>query len=647
MEELPINPHVPGGSRWFAQCGTKNVLGGGLLDSEFCLPEESGTAAEEFSPMLAKVLASPRHTSATSELERTQVYLDLAMLGPEFDASEADPERMRALEEAERRAKLDELKAQGKTSKETRELRRAPYKHQVMEDHLNSLLPEIEEVEQEIESLDVEASDQEAGDSSIADGSMSNLKKFLEESLIEEYGERHGKKVFADWEKQSDAEMAAEQARWDALSEDERNAEIQKRDQEQKDRGIDDDDADLEFASQALNLLADGVGVQLDKTPEQVKIDQQREANGLSALPSPDPAFSDPLLLNAVRAPQSTPALEGYGLSGKGQYGKDRGIVTAPTPGSADAEMAAIFGGFDRDLSGSNLTDGIHAPSPFAGIKLPGAPSLDTKIAAGITPVAESLEDADEEAEELGSTSYAVGGQGLISPNIYAMSPREFQSYLKKLRAIRPQFLEYVERERQRRNQVAKVTGGNGGQASLEGKEMLELAQGDVEPGGYGGGFGHGFLGGLATVGQPQLHKGFLGEWTANGFADDGAASNAPKAIASRIEPRPHVNAGLTYTHFSPLHSHLFSRVEPAIILHSRFPPGSAQERAAIRDNYTSTVASTRFSAGGYGGVHKALPADQDIIDQADDIEPGAGGLPGATCEIPSLLHLKHYSSSL
>ncbi|KAF5373584.1 hypothetical protein D9758_000941 [Tetrapyrgos nigripes] len=109
--------------------------------------------------------------------------------------------------------------------------------------------------------------------------------------------------------------------------------------------------------------------------------------------------------------------------------------------------------------------------------------------------------------------------QVALSPNLNAMSPRQFQRYLKRLRELRPKFKEFLQRNPEWAN-----------------KTTFQLSQGSVE----------------------THFRRFLEENTAESFAD---------VTSGDIEQRPHPVGGLLYTHPSALHSQLFSRPQPGIVL--------------------------------------------------------------------------------
>ncbi|KAF9261440.1 hypothetical protein L218DRAFT_870174, partial [Marasmius fiardii PR-910] len=127
-----------------------------------------------------------------------------------------------------------------------------------------------------------------------------------------------------------------------------------------------------------------------------------------------------------------------------------------------------------------------------------------------------------------------------LVPNIFAMSPKEFDRYIRKIRELRPQFREYVmrvwaEEKRKAEEKQAQAQSQNPSPPYHSGPQpenrkdppnLLEAAQD-------------------RWIGR---HIKFLEHHTASTFAD-------PNSTA--IEQRPHQVAGLLYARLSPLHSRL------------------------------------------------------------------------------------------
>ena len=118
--------------------------------------------------------------------------------------------------------------------------------------------------------------------------------------------------------------------------------------------------------------------------------------------------------------------------------------------------------------------------------------------------------------------AYRVGDRTTAVPNIHAMTNKEFTSYLKKLRQLRPAFKEYLRET----HALPKVRG----------KSLYELAQ----------------------IRESDYHQRFIASKTLETF-------NAKHS--RKIEPIPHRNGGLLYSHPSALETVFTSRSHPGIIL--------------------------------------------------------------------------------
>ncbi|KAK7467609.1 hypothetical protein VKT23_004662 [Stygiomarasmius scandens] len=111
------------------------------------------------------------------------------------------------------------------------------------------------------------------------------------------------------------------------------------------------------------------------------------------------------------------------------------------------------------------------------------------------------------------------GSKVALLPNVNAMSPKQFERYVEKLRELRPKFKEYLQNK-----------------GEFKGKSTFQLSQ-DLN----------------------KLHfRFFLEQHTAESFAD---------VNSGVIEQRPHAVGGLLYSHPSKLHSQLFSKPQPGIVL--------------------------------------------------------------------------------
>ncbi|GLB34612.1 hypothetical protein LshimejAT787_0201770 [Lyophyllum shimeji] len=107
-----------------------------------------------------------------------------------------------------------------------------------------------------------------------------------------------------------------------------------------------------------------------------------------------------------------------------------------------------------------------------------------------------------------------------VTANIDAMSPREFERYLRRLRTLRPKFQEYIREQDKDFSQ----------------KSLYALAQ-DADKG---------------------YHRKFMMEHMASEYQD---------LFGRKIEPQPHPNAALTYARNTPLETVLWTKPQPGIIL--------------------------------------------------------------------------------
>ncbi|KAF8077618.1 hypothetical protein FPV67DRAFT_1462391 [Lyophyllum atratum] len=108
-----------------------------------------------------------------------------------------------------------------------------------------------------------------------------------------------------------------------------------------------------------------------------------------------------------------------------------------------------------------------------------------------------------------------------VTANIDAMSTREFERYLRKLRSLRPQFQEHIRQQTEQ---------------DFSNKSLYALAQ-DSETG---------------------FHRHFMMQHMSTEYKD---------LDARKIEPQPHPNAALTYARPTPLESVLWTKAKPGIIL--------------------------------------------------------------------------------
>ncbi|EEB91967.1 hypothetical protein MPER_09593, partial [Moniliophthora perniciosa FA553] len=170
-------------------------------------------------------------------------------------------------------------------------------------------------------------------------------------------------------------------------------------------------------------------------------------------------------------------------------------------------------------------------------------------------PVAEHAEEKNKmkEAIQDGSIPVSLEGFGVkgpgnygarrpplewkqhLVPNIYAMSPKAFEKYLRKLRELRPQFEKYV-KDVWEQEQKARAERRSRQQQSQESSAEHTIISGPPD---------------LLTSAQhheKEYHRRFLQHHTASQLSD-------PDSKA--IEQRPHQTAGLMYARLSALHSHL------------------------------------------------------------------------------------------
>ncbi|KAK0196549.1 hypothetical protein F5146DRAFT_1011963 [Armillaria mellea] len=140
-----------------------------------------------------------------------------------------------------------------------------------------------------------------------------------------------------------------------------------------------------------------------------------------------------------------------------------------------------------------------------------------------------------------------------FSPNFMAMTPKEFERYLKKL-------------------PCAASCGAKRADKKLKNKTLYELAQRGEAPRPSNVHVATVPLPALRVKHQPNLHRRFIEAVTHDEFTD---------RAARRIEPQPHPNGGLLYARPTLLHSHLLSGLEPGLILQAN--TGQAAHLGAIR----------------------------------------------------------------
>ena len=140
------------------------------------------------------------------------------------------------------------------------------------------------------------------------------------------------------------------------------------------------------------------------------------------------------------------------------------------------------------------------------------------------------------------SSTRPVDSQAIL-PNVHAMTPSQFDRYLKKLRSLRPAFAAYVAEKK-------------------PGKSLYELAQNSLD----------------------DLHIQFLAQHTAEKYTH-------PTSRA--IEQRPHRTGGLSYAHPSALETRLTIPAQPGLVLqrHPERSPGARRGSAHLRETFFASYA--------------------------------------------------------
>ncbi|KAJ7137878.1 hypothetical protein C8R44DRAFT_728078 [Mycena epipterygia] len=138
------------------------------------------------------------------------------------------------------------------------------------------------------------------------------------------------------------------------------------------------------------------------------------------------------------------------------------------------------------------------------------------------------------------------GAPSAVIPNVLAMAPAQFERYLAKLRTLRPAFVEYIQREadrqkaeKDRREALQAALGSSAdlsppGDDSLVGKTIVEVAQ----------------------LPHSSYHRAFLAQRT-----------EAEYKTTNTIQPQPHRNGALLYSHPSPLDTFYRTKSKPGIVL--------------------------------------------------------------------------------
>lgn len=168
-----------------------------------------------------------------------------------------------------------------------------------------------------------------------------------------------------------------------------------------------------------------------------------------------------------------------------------------------------------------------------------------------------------------------------VTPNIDAMSPKQFARYLKKLRELRPAFREHL-------NTVAAKN--NPGLAQ---KSMYDIARDPFA----------------------AYHRKFLAAHTAQLYGDLGS---------HKIEQQPHPNGGLMYSHPTPLDTLYKTKPQPGIVLQTIYDPHSERYNkhtiARKKENYIASFGGlTATLANGSAGGKKPLldPHSEKGVDQS------------------------------
>lgn len=169
-----------------------------------------------------------------------------------------------------------------------------------------------------------------------------------------------------------------------------------------------------------------------------------------------------------------------------------------------------------------------------------------------------------------------IGNTASVSRNIYAMSNKEFERYLKKLRKFRPEFKKYMAH-------AAEKDNPDGTPHHLRGVSLYELAQ---------------------NAGNSRHHHLFLASHTS-------AELRTPESRL--IEPRPHPNGGLMYARLPELYSHFYSRKEDGIVLQTRKDElQSKKEKKESRPTYEQHDPDRQFIVS-FGGMTSVIEEETEL----------------------------------
>ncbi|KAF7363982.1 hypothetical protein MSAN_01056800 [Mycena sanguinolenta] len=144
-----------------------------------------------------------------------------------------------------------------------------------------------------------------------------------------------------------------------------------------------------------------------------------------------------------------------------------------------------------------------------------------------------------------GKQQYRRPPAGVI-PNVASMSPAAFERYLEKLRRIRPAFKDYLAREEERQKKLRE-------ERDLRAQQTTQAVAHSLEPQIAGKSLME-----VAQIPDSSFHLFFIAEHT---------KSEYQSTATNRIQPQPHRNGALMYTHPSTLDSLFHNKPKPGIIL--------------------------------------------------------------------------------
>ncbi|KAJ7029357.1 hypothetical protein C8F04DRAFT_1116693 [Mycena alexandri] len=140
-------------------------------------------------------------------------------------------------------------------------------------------------------------------------------------------------------------------------------------------------------------------------------------------------------------------------------------------------------------------------------------------------------------------TQHAQQAAPAVIPNVMAMSPGELKRYLQKLRALRPAFMAYLDREAQKQQELKKEQDEMRAQGKFVTRDPRPTLAGLT-------------LAQLSQYSDGPYHRVFLAEHTLSEY-------NSTR----KIQPQPHRNGALTYTHPAMLDPLFRTKSKPGIIL--------------------------------------------------------------------------------